>query len=100
MLRYEFTEGVPVAFGLLFGLTIINFLGWFGVMGWADFYGPLQPMDSFIYPVHFSGGVQVYVPAILGHYIEWGLYLHLVLLLVMGGLCWYYWKTGRMTRAR
>ena len=100
MPRYQFTDGVPVAFGLLFGLAIVNFLAWFGVMGWADFYGPLQPTGSFNYLVHFKGGVQVYVPALLGYYIEWGLYLHLLLLLVMGGLGLYYSKTGRIIRVR
>lgn len=100
MPRYAFKGGVPVLFAVAFSLTVLNFLAWFGVMGWADFYGALQPTPSSTYAVHFKGGILVYVPPVLGQYIEWGLYAHLFLLALVGGLCVYYAKTGRAVRSR
>lgn len=100
MPRYQFTEGAPLAFVLAFCLMLGNFLVWFGVMGWADFYGDLQPTGSSTYPIHFKGGVLVYVPAALGHYIEWGMLLHGLFLALMAGMLIYYVKTGRAVRVR
>jgi hypothetical protein len=98
--KYRFSAGLPVLLKLVFVLAIANMICWMGVAFWATLFRAHRINSSSTYPVHFKHGVVVFVPRVLGHYIEVGLWANLLLIAIGVVITWSCSRTGRSVRVR
>ena len=97
-LQLDFPNGVPWPVKALFVMLFGNFLCFYAVTYWAEHYAQRQPSSISPFPIHFKGGVVVFVPSWLGIYEEWSLLLHFVIMAVIGTLFWWCLRTERAVR--
>jgi hypothetical protein len=98
--NYDFPNGTPPLLVTVFVVFMVNFVADFAVGIWASRWAPRQASTYYSYPLRFKGGIIVYLPSPIGHYLVWGFWTHFLLLGIIGLLFWYYQKTGRAKRYR
>lgn len=98
--RFEFAKGTPLLLRGMFMLFFANFLGSYGVSLWAEYYAHRQPTPISPFPIHFRGGLVVFVPTWLGMYDQWSFWLHFAFLAIIGAMFWWYHRTGQAVRAQ
>ena len=92
---FEFPNGTPRPFKVAIALLFANFVLNFGAGVWTEHYAPRYPRATHLFPVHFQGGLIVFVPSWLGHYLEWGFWGHFILLGMLGLMVLSYVLSGR-----
>ena len=95
---YDFPDGTPKPLQTLFAVLFTNFPVNFILSMWVERRAPRQPSSAFSYPIHFKGGLVVYVRPAMGQYLEWGFWAHFILLGMIFLMFWYYERTGRAVR--
>jgi hypothetical protein len=78
----------PWALKTSFTLLIANFVGSFSVTSWAENYAPHQVSATDTFPIHFKGGLVVFVRPWLGLYEHWSFWLNFLFLGLFGLLFW------------
>ena len=97
---YDFPKGTPWPMKVLLVLLFANFAGCYAAILWAEHYGQRQPTLTRPFPIHFKGGVVVFVPSWLGIYEHWSFWLHFVFLALIGLMLWAYARKGQAVRVR
>jgi hypothetical protein len=97
---YDFPNGTPWPVKVMVALLFANFAGSFAVTLWAEQYAQRQPTITRSFPIHFKGGVVVFVQPWLGLYEHWSFWLQFVFLGLMGVMFWVYAQKGQAVRSR
>jgi hypothetical protein len=96
--QFDFPKGTPLLLKGMFVLLFTNFVGSYMVTLWAEHYANRQPTPVSPFPIHFRGGLVVYVPTSLGIYEEWSFWMHFVFLVVIAAMFWWYHRIGQAVR--
>jgi len=99
MPKYYFPKGTPVLFKAVFSLMMANIFCWMATLYWGEVYAPRRPSGSSAYPFHFRAGTA-FVPPLIGHYLDWGLWMHFAAMGACGAMLWFYTWKGRAVRVR
>jgi hypothetical protein len=82
----------------MFAVMFANFAGLFASTVWAEHYAPRQPTPVAPFPIHFKGGLVVFVPSWLAAYEQWGFWLQFVVVGAIAAKFWWYQRTGQTIR--
>lgn len=98
--QFDFPNGTPWPMKAAFAALLANFAGFLTVDLWAEFYAKRQPSPLSPFPIHFKGGLIVFVPSWVGLYEQWSFGLHFAFLGLLGAMFWWYERTGQAVRVR
>ena len=96
--QFDFPNGTPWPLKAMCALLFANFAASFAMTFWAEHYGQRQPSPMSPFPIHFKGGLVVFVPKWLGLYEQWGFWLHFAFLGFVFLMFWWYTRTGQAVR--
>jgi hypothetical protein len=92
---FEFHGGTPLLLKVTTAILVVNFVVSFVISAWVERSLPQHVTDSCTYPLHYKGGLTVFVSPILGYYIDWSFWGHFMLLTVCFLLILWYAISGR-----
>src|SRR5262249_59801600 len=96
--QFDCPNGTPWPLKVIIALLLANFAGGFVVADWAERYGQREPTRVSPFPIHFKGGLIMFVPTWLGLYEQWSFWLHFAFLALFGLMLWRYTQTGQVGR--
>jgi hypothetical protein len=97
MPKYDFPNGTPWPLMVAYAFTAVNIVGWFATGIWADYFVPRQPGSHYSFPNHSKGGIT-FVSSLVEHYLQWGLWIHFMLLGILALMICHYVRNGRAVR--